>query len=539
MAMNDEVESKTPKLEVLEGSEPVSRCYESEEMIKNAEVRIRGLEREIETRKSEYQELEGKYKALQLRIVEIEDELKALKAREVEEEDNELFHIENVTLECEKKKAESEVEIGKRKYQELKSIVGRITNNIEDGHVAAGATSDIYRTPCSNLPSNDESLFGGNKSRGRSGRQARRHVLFEKEKDSIRKKAPTTPTDPKVNWSGIINIDDSDDEPNFSDEKEKSSETRSKSRVNDFSLNDSMDVCVGTNLCATATPKRKRAANVVATDSESEDDDIPLSQRKAKRFRKVSCDANGLSKAASLSASDDDDVRDTVTPRRRRLKRMGDSSRKSDSQQLASIETNCESKYERGIPTTADGAEDSDSTTDEEEGSGSSDDSMKEFIVESSNASLSDGDTCSTEGSADIGVEMKDIVSKLQRSRNQKFNWESVGELQSDFGKDNELCMRAVCALYRQQTCDEQVAKNTFHSNKRGFSQSHGSRASKIAAFLIDSNGDLSKSVEELRAYDPKAVDKCRDWALHYANQLFNIYKSGEDPFFPPAVDNK
>ncbi|CAL1409734.1 unnamed protein product [Linum trigynum] len=299
-----------------------------------------------------------------------------------------------------------------------------------------------------------------------------------------------------------------------------------------------MDVCVGTNPCATATPKRKRAANVVATDSESEDDDITLSQLNAKRFHKVSCDANGLSKAVSPSASDnDDDVRDTVTPRRRRLKRMGESRRKPDSQQLASSETNCGSKCERGIPTTADGAEDS--TTDEEEGSGSSDDSMKEFIVESSDASLSDGDTCSTEGSADIGVEMKDIVFKLQRSRTQKFNWESVGELQSDFGKDNELCMRAVCALYRQQTCDEQVAKNTFHSNKRGFSQSHGSRASKIAAFLIDSSGDLSKSVEELRAYDPKAVDKCRDWALHYANQLFNIYKNGEDPFFRPAVDNK
>ncbi|CAL1409733.1 unnamed protein product [Linum trigynum] len=181
MAMNDEVESKTPKLEVLEGSEPVSSCNESEEMIKNAEVRIRGLEIEIETRKSEYQELEGKYKALQLRIVEIEDELKALKAREVEEDDNELFHHENVTLACEKK-AESEVEIGKRKYQELKSIVGRITNNIEDGHVAAGATFDISRTPCSNLPSNDESLYGGQKSRGRRGRQARRHVLYEKEK---------------------------------------------------------------------------------------------------------------------------------------------------------------------------------------------------------------------------------------------------------------------------------------------------------------------------------------------------------------------
>ncbi|CAI0546653.1 unnamed protein product [Linum tenue] len=537
--MNAEMESKTPKLEVLAGSEPVSRCNESEERIKNAEARIRGLEAEIEIRKSEYKELEGKYKALELRKLEIEDELKSLKARKVEEDDDELFQlkVENVTLECEKKKAENVVEVWKRKYQELKSMVGKISNEVGDGHVpAAGATSDVSKTPCSNLRSNGESLFGGQKSRERSGTQSRRHLLFEKEKDSSRKMAPTTPTDPKGNGSGIINIDDSDDEPNNSDEKEKSPETSLKSKVNDLSLDDDMDVCIGSNPGAT-TPKRKRTANVVASDSESEDDNVPLAQLKAKHFRKVTCDAKHLSKAASPSASGDD-VRDTVTPRRRRLKRMGESRKKSDSQQHASSETTYRSKSERGIPTTADGAEDS--TTDEEEGSGSSDDSMKDFIIESSDASLSDGgDTCSTEGSADIGMEMKDIVSKLQRSRNQKFNWESVGEMQSDFGKDNELCMRAVCALYRQQTCDEQVAKNTFHSNKRGFSQSHGSRASKIAAFLIDSNGDLSKSVEELRAYDPKAVDKCRDWALHYANQLFNIYKSGEDPFFPPAVDNK
>ncbi|CAI0412954.1 unnamed protein product [Linum tenue] len=543
MVMNAEVESKAPKLELLEGSEPVSRRNESEERIKNAEARIRGLEAEIEIRKSEYKELEGKYKALELRKLDIEDELKSLKARKVEEDDDELFQlkVENVTLECEKKKAESEVEIWKRKYHELKSMVGRITDKIEYGYVpAAGATCDISRTPCSNLPNNVESLFGGENSRGRSCRKARRHLFFEKEKDSIMKMAPSTPTDPKGNLSGIINIDDSDDEPNNSDEEVKALKTSLKSRVDDLSLDDDMNVCIGNNPCAT-TPKRKRAANVVATDSESEDDDIPLSQLKAKRFRKVSFDANGLSQAASPSASDDDDndddedVRDTVTPRRRRLKRMGESRRKSDAQQLASSETNCGSKDERGIRTTADGAEDS--TADEEEGSGSSDDSMKEFIVESSDTSS--GDTCSTEDSADIGVEMKDIVSKLQRSRNRKFNWESVGEMQSDFGKDNELCMRAVCALYRQQTSDEQVAKNTFHSNKRGFSQSHAPRASKIAAFLIDSTGDLSKSVEELRAYDPKAVDKCRDWALHYANQLFNIYKSGEDPFFPPAVDNK
>lgn len=49
-----------------------------------------------------------------------------------------------------------------------------------------------------------------------------------------------------------------------------------------------------------------------------------------------------------------------------------------------------------------------------------------------------------------------------------------------------------------------------------------------------DSQGDVTKSVEELQKYDPKAIELCRKFATHYSKQLFEIYKSKEDPFFLP-----
>lgn len=48
-----------------------------------------------------------------------------------------------------------------------------------------------------------------------------------------------------------------------------------------------------------------------------------------------------------------------------------------------------------------------------------------------------------------------------------------------------------------------------------------------------DPNGDLMKTVKELREYDPDGIELCHRLAKHYSKQLFEIYKSNEDPFFP------
>ncbi|KAJ6677264.1 hypothetical protein OIU85_010434 [Salix viminalis] len=102
--------------------------------------------------------------------------------------------------------------------------------------------------------------------------------------------------------------------------------------------------------------------------------------------------------------------------------------------------------------------------------------------------------------------------------------------------KNPELCMRAVCALYRQQTDEEKRNKETLHYNGRGFSKFDAPRGSKLAEFLIDGDpsGDLKKSLLELQVYNSKGVKLCRKLATHYSKQLFQIYKNKEDPLFLP-----
>ncbi|KAJ6294941.1 hypothetical protein OIU76_022929 [Salix suchowensis] len=128
------------------------------------------------------------------------------------------------------------------------------------------------------------------------------------------------------------------------------------------------------------------------------------------------------------------------------------------------------------------------------------------------------------------------ILSRLHRSKDHKFKWEFEGDMLADFGKDPELCMKAVCALYRQQTAEEKRNKETLHYNGRGFSKFDAPRGSKLAEFLIDGDpsGDLKKSVLELQAYNSKGVKLCRKLATHYSKQLFQIYKNKEDPLFLP-----
>ena len=62
-------------------------------------------------------------------------------------------------------------------------------------------------------------------------------------------------------------------------------------------------------------------------------------------------------------------------------------------------------------------------------------------------------------------------------------------------------------------------------------------RGCTLAEFLTDGDpqGDLKKSVKELQAYDPNAVELCRNLATHYSKQLFEIYNSKEDPYFLPS----
>lgn len=70
----------------------------------------------------------------------------------------------------------------------------------------------------------------------------------------------------------------------------------------------------------------------------------------------------------------------------------------------------------------------------------------------------------------DEDMDFGKILSKIQRSKT-NMKWEFEADMLAAFGKDPELCMKAVCALYRQQTSEEQMSKGALLSNQRGFNK--------------------------------------------------------------------
>ena len=130
-----------------------SKCKELEERSKKAEEKCVVLELEIEKRKSEFELLEGKFSALEVKKFGIEDEVKILKRKHNELEKTEKnvvggekgtgkvadlaeegkiteLMIENNVLECEKKKAESETEVWKLNCRELELRVLELEKEI-------------------------------------------------------------------------------------------------------------------------------------------------------------------------------------------------------------------------------------------------------------------------------------------------------------------------------------------------------------------------------------------------------------------------
>lgn len=131
--------------------------------------------------------------------------------------------------------------------------------------------------------------------------------------------------------------------------------------------------------------------------------------------------------------------------------------------------------------------------------------------------------------------DLDEILEKMRRQRKQKLNWEYEADMLAAFAKDPLLCMRAICALYRQQTNEEKRGKSSLYQNRRGFDKLHALRGSLLAEFLTENDpfGPMKKSVQDLEKHNSKGVQYCRDLAIHHSKQLFEIYKNDEDPHFP------
>ncbi|KAK7385033.1 hypothetical protein VNO78_30740 [Psophocarpus tetragonolobus] len=632
------------------------RCNELEERCKKAKVRCSELESELQKKKEHCEELEAKVMALEGERSEFEDKLKVLseglerkkevsggKRGEVKAivdltKDNEAVQlmIENKVLQYEKIRAESEVEVWQDKYQKLELLALQLG-------VGNGSYEEKSKTQESKPISNEGNLHlekavsdmqsADTPSDGilhRShildvlpGKKIIKSLTFQTDDSESNKMAPSTHIGVKFASVSVIDIIDSDDEPNvpqnpvpdrqgsesisvskFLAEDEKDSNNgcaqnnqesldldenilfvatpkrkrtcnvvTSASENDDKDDDDDISLCKASNnncaqnkqeslgldenLLFTATPKRKRTCNVVTSESESDDDDIPISKLKRKHFQKLSSDQvrHDLSSSPPATISEDDKVTGTVVTRRRLLPLRKFVS-KSQDDEISKCRPG-KGKNQQSIPTNEDGDDDES----EEDMSYNEGENMSDFIVDDSDLSNCedtssksedvsncdvDSDSINSQHVQDSNMESDSqdvsdgemdfgkILSQIQRSKTD-MKWEFQADMLAAFGKDTELCMNAVCALYRQQTSEEQTIKGALVSNQRGFNKFDAYRGSILAEFLTDGDpyGGLKKSVKELEEYDPEAVEECRSLAIHYSKQLYEIYKNKEDPLFP------
>lgn len=247
----------------------------------------------------------------------------------------------------------------------------------------------------------------------------------------------------------VVDLCDSETEER-SEKESDARDTLEERSIGENYEDEDVEACEGNT--STPLPGRKRK-RVITSDSENDDDEdnIPIS----------------ILKKLKPPNHDMSDLVDTPTTGQRRV-----SSRLRKQRVSEEISTSSErNPTERlvGIPTTGN-AEDDET---EEEGSEGESESLDGFIVDDEShetVSEKSDETGEEEFDGDIGY--ADVISRLRRDKNpEKRKWEYEADMLADFGKDPELCMRAVCVLYRFQTEDEKARRSSHVSNGRGFSR--------------------------------------------------------------------
>lgn len=83
----------------------------------------------------------------------------------------------------------------------------------------------------------------------------------------------------------------------------------------------------------------------------------------------------------------------------------------------------------------------------------------------------------SSSSGSESDVDLDFDFPQLTRIINYK-KWESESEMLAAFEKENELYLKAVCALYRQQTTVGKLPRSSLSSNDRGFNQANEHQSS-------------------------------------------------------------
>ncbi|KAL3645726.1 hypothetical protein CASFOL_010906 [Castilleja foliolosa] len=142
-------------------------------------------------------------------------------------------------------------------------------------------------------------------------------------------------------------------------------------------------------------------------------------------------------------------------------------------------------------------------------------------------------DEASTEDSEDDSCtdsKMDDLVASLP-SKKLGRKWTCEVDLFRALQQDEELCLDAVCALYRQHIV---ARKSKGHSNNGVFDPVDSMSGCALAEYLIGGDGELrlSKSVSEVKIERPDVIGQCRKLATFYVEKLFAMYCAANDPFF-------
>ncbi|XP_010482713.1 PREDICTED: uncharacterized protein LOC104761334 isoform X2 [Camelina sativa] len=436
------------------------RCLELEERVLKSEEKYTELETELQKQNKECESLELRVKELESEKLVVEEELRNLK----ESEESSLLEqmMVNGALEIEKQVAVKEAKGWKTKFEKLVETVRKLDEiggfrygeleldenvklglelaRIKDNTESCKVDKDSLNreglgyhqgsgSPYMTTPVKDYYILGRDRDNMSSRGRVNKMLSFEDDAGETEERSE------KESFDAMDALEGRSIDENYEDEDVESCEADK------------------------STPCGRKRKRVIASDSETDDEDnIPISVLK------------------NLKPSDQEMV-DTPTKGESGSRRLSGQRRRVSSRlrkQRVSEEISNSPERVVGIPTIGNAEDDE---TEEEPESETA--SLDGFIVadcdddDDSQVSVSensDHETGEEESDGETGY--ADVMSMLRREKKpEKRKWEYEADMLADFGKDPELCMRAVCVMYRLQTDDEKLSSSSHICNGIGFNK--------------------------------------------------------------------
>lgn len=124
-------------------------------------------------------------------------------------------------------------------------------------------------------------------------------------------------------------------------------------------------------------------------------------------------------------------------------------------------------------------------------------------------------------------------IKPTQANRIHK-KWKSEADMVATLEQDEELRLRAVCALFGQQAAVQKSSNFMSTFQNQGFDKVDATRGTALVEFLTngDPQGKLKKSTMELLADDPGGFRDCKRLTIKYSKQLFEMWQVKGDPLF-------